>query len=432
MSRALDGLKNKLTPKQYDVLIRWLEERPACIVLSGGMRSGKTFLLALMFLIEARRHRGANMIIMGATISSVKRNVISLLEMWLGRPLNLGKSNQFELFGNTVYVFGGDASDSYKAVRGFTSSLSLINEMTTLHQSAVNEVFNRTSVEGALVMCDTNPAHPTHYVKTEYIDKSGERNENGRLLLLAEHFTMLHNITLGRDYLDRQLLLFPEGTTEYERNILGHWIVREEGVIYNMFDEKRHLVDYIPADEPIDRYIGALDWGYKHTGVALVVAKTRTGKYYIVEEVAKTEQTFSFWEEEVAKLTAKYNIQVWYADSARPEYVSQMNRVANVVNARKNVNEGIDTVNQLLAEDKLFFIKSAFIKGLDEIYKYVWKTDSTGKESPKKENDDVMDALRYAIYNEHKNTETRTMYGNFSGPIKYSNLKYDPIRRVRR
>lgn len=410
MNSALRRLSTRLTPKQFQTLEYWLQERPATTILSGGMRSGKTFLLALMFILEARRHRGANMIILGATISSVKRNVISLIEMWLGTSLNLGKSNQFELFGNTVYVFGGDSADSYKSIRGFTSSLTLINEMTTLHQSSVNEAFNRTSVEGALVMADTNPAHPSHYVKTEYIDKSGERNGNGRLLIYTEHFTMLHNTTLGRDYLDRQLLLFPEGTTEHERNILGHWIVREEGVIFKMFDEKKHLVDYVPVNEPIDRYIGALDWGYKHTGVALVVAKTRTGKYYIVEEVAKTEETFDFWKEEVARLTSKYNVQVWYADSARPEYVSQMNSVANVVNAKKNVLEGIDTVNQMLAGDKLFFVRSAFVKGLDEIYKYVWKTDASGKESPKKENDDVMDALRYAIYNEHKNTESALMY----------------------
>lgn len=411
---ALEKLQTKLTPKQFDTLCFWMKERPAFTILSGGVRSGKSFLLALFFLIEAKKFKGQNMIIMGATISSVQRNILSLMELWLGKPIKLGKYNQFELFGNTVYVFGGDSADSYKAVRGFTSCLSMCNELTTLHETAIDEVINRTSVKGSMVIADTNPSYPTHFVKTKYIDKSGTRNEDGRLQVYTEHFTMLHNTTLSREYIDRMLTLFPKDTTEYDRNILGHWIVKEEGVIYNMFDEKKHLVDFIPADEPIDRYIGGVDWGFGHYGVALVMAKTRTGKFYLVEEVAKTEETFDFWRDTIKSLNDKYNVSIWYCDSARPEYVSQLSRVVKAVNANKNVLEGIDTVCRLFREDKLFMVRKAFVRGLDEIYKYRWKKTSTGKDEVLKEDDDVLDVIRYICYTETKNTEVKGLYNGIT------------------
>ena len=52
-------------------------------------------------------------------------------------------------------------------------------------------------------------------------------------------------------------------------------------------------------------------------------------------------------------------------------------------------------------QNKLFFLKDKFKKGLQEMYLYTWN-DKLGKEDVKKENDDVLDALRYALFSEYK------------------------------
>ncbi|SPX97075.1 phage terminase, large subunit [Lactiplantibacillus plantarum subsp. plantarum] len=54
----------------------------------------------------------------------------------------------------------------------------------------------------------------------------------------------------------------------------------------------------------------------------------------------------------------------------------------------------------------LFVIKEAIDAFLDEIYQYVWD-EATGL--PVKLNDDVMDALRYAVYNTHERLKARTI-----------------------
>ena len=65
------------------------------------------------------------------------------------------------------------------------------------------------------------------------------------------------------------------------------------------------------------------------------------------------------------------------------------------INANKKVLAGIEVVSKLLKVRKLFFIKENIDKVLEEFNLYVWN-ETTGE--PVKQNDDVLDSLRYAIY----------------------------------
>ena len=81
----------------------------------------------------------------------------------------------------------------------------------------------------------------------------------------------------------------------------------------------------------------------------------------------------------------------------------------NCINANKSVLSGIEEVARLMKQGR-FFVSRAGITGVgddgeklfgkffDEIYQYVWD-EKTGE--PVKLNDDVMDAIRYAIYSQH-------------------------------
>ena len=55
------------------------------------------------------------------------------------------------------------------------------------------------------------------------------------------------------------------------------------------------------------------------------------------------------------------------------------------------------TSSVYLKEKKLFIKRGVIPRFFDEIYQYKWKPNST-KDEPLKEFDDVLDALRYAIY----------------------------------
>jgi len=63
------------------------------------------------------------------------------------------------------------------------------------------------------------------------------------------------------------------------------------------------------------------------------------------------------------------------------------------------VFEGIGYIGSLLKQNKLYFLENVFKQGLKEMYMYVWKK---GQDEPEKSNDDVLDAIRYALFSENK------------------------------
>lgn len=84
----------------------------------------------------------------------------------------------------------------------------------------------------------------------------------------------------------------------------------------------------------------------------------------------------------------------------RPEHVARFQREGiKAINADKARLSGVESVAKLFKTDKLFICKDKVRKFRDEIYQYVWDKK---KGEPIKEFDDVLDALRYAIYTHHK------------------------------
>ena len=67
--------------------------------------------------------------------------------------------------------------------------------------------------------------------------------------------------------------------------------------------------------------------------------------------------------------------------------------------ARKDVLAGISEGASLYKQRRLFVVRENVQRFQEEIYSYVWKP---GADEPVKENDDVQDAVRYAIYSDLK------------------------------
>ena len=73
--------------------------------------------------------------------------------------------------------------------------------------------------------------------------------------------------------------------------------------------------------------------------------------------------------------------------------------------------EGISTVATLFKTNKLLVLEDNVNIFKTEIYNYVW---AKGKDEPIKQQDDVLDSLRYAIYSDIKlsgSTFNRSKYG---------------------
>ena len=394
-----ENKKQALTQKQKEVLETFKTEQPRITILSGAKRSGKTYINNLLMLSHIAKFAGQekNFLVVGATAGSVWRNVMNDWETMLSHEFKRLKDGSVIIFGNRVFIFGGEKSDSWKKIRGMTSHGTYINEATALNKDFFNEVLSRTSGEGARIFIDTNPSTPAHYVKKEFIDKAGEKLQSGRLNIMHFKFRLDDNDNLGEDYIESIKATTPAGAN-YERDILGNWTAHQ-GLVYKDFDESVYI-EHSEIPENLTYLIG-VDWGFTHYGACVAVGFDREGNYYITDLTAKKEKYFDFWKQEIMEYYKKYKVRICYCDSARPEYVAGLRSSGiNGINANKSVLDGIETVARLMKAGKMKISKN--LKGSrleEELYSYSWEEN----DKVVKTDDDVLDAIRYAIYSNEKN-----------------------------
>lgn len=385
--------------KQNEILDCIAVESPKILVCYGAKRAGKTFVLGLGFLSFIAEFKGKVFILGGATQASIQRNILNDWEALLGVTFKFYKDGHFKLFGNKIYPFGGDNSASWKAVRGFTSQGAFLNEATALHETFVKECITRCSETGSVVYMDTNPENPMHFVKSDYIDKSGQRLENGKLNIKAFHFKLEDNDALDQEYIESIKASTPQGVF-YDRDILGLW-VNAEGIVYKDFKSETHIVSVrdIPRDIKWIRFFAGVDWGYEHKGSITVYGMDSKHNIYCLEEVTKKGELIDYWISIAKKFQSQYGYNMpFFADSARPEYLFDFRKAGiNCSRANKKVLAGIGLVSKLIKANKLFLIKENITDLPEEFSLYSWNQGS-GDESVVKKYDDALDSLRYAIY----------------------------------
>lgn len=401
------GLNNLLTAKQQEVLHAYLKGDFKMMILTGAIRSGKTFIDNLLFLYELRRVANQakkqgkvhpQYILAGASSGSIQNNIINSLNNQFGINLTPDRHNHFHLFGVDIIPVYTSSIRGLAGARGFDSFGGYINEASLANQEVFQEILNRCSEPGSKVICDTNPDNPQHFLKTDYID-----NNNPDVKTVTFCFTIDDNTFLPQDYLQQIKPATPSGMF-YDRNILGLW-VSGDGVVYQDFDKKRMVIPESKVPDGLHVYCG-IDWGFDHKGVITVWGDDNKGNVYLLHEYTSQFKFIDYWVSLAKKIQDEYghNLTFW-ADSARPDNVTEFQKAGiNCRNANKARMAGVEKVAEFMKQGKFFVNSDGIDKFLDEIYQYVWD-ENTGE--PKKENDDVMDSMRYAIFNEHRQNKTQ-------------------------
>ena len=407
------SMNDLLTTKQQEVLHSYLADDYKMMILTGAIRSGKTFIDNLLFLYELRRtaesakKRGKihpQYILAGASSGSIQNNVINSLRNQFGIELSPDRHNHFHLYGVDIIPVYTQSIRGLSGARGFDSNGAYINEASLANQFVFQEILNRCSEPGARIICDTNPDQPQHFLKTDYID-----NEKPGLKTKSFRFTIDDNTFLASDYIQQIKAATPTGMF-YDRNILGLW-VSGEGLVYRDFDKSKMVVPQSNIPHDLHIYCG-VDWGFDHKGVITVFGDDNQGSVYLLHEYTSQFKFVDYWINLAKKLQKQYghNLTFW-ADSARPDNVTEFQKAGiNCRNANKARMAGVEKVAEFMKQGKFFVNSDGIDKFLDEIYQYVWD-ENTGE--PKKENDDVMDSMRYAIFNEHRQNKTQFLNSRY-------------------
>lgn len=389
------NLNRLYTPKQIEILKRTNTEDFFILGLHGAKRTGKTVINNDIFLRELIRVRkiADNLkikepmyILAGVSSKTIQNNVLQEIYNRYQLDIKFDKHNSFTLFGvKVVQAFTGTIG-GLGGIRGMTAFGAYVNEASLANEKVFKEIISRCSGDGARIVFDTNPDNPEHWLKKEYIDSKSEN-------IISYHFELDDNTFLSPRYIQNIKESTPSGMF-YDRDIRGLWVTGE-GVVYSDFDSNKHFINDVDNIE-FETYIAGVDWGYSHFGSIVVFGIDKLNNWYLLEEHAKQFKEIDYWVEVALDIKARYGNINFYCDSARPEHVERFRRERiRAINADKSVLSGIEEVARLIKLGRFFVVSDKVKVFKKEIYNYVWD-EKTG--NPVKENDDVMDSMRYAIY----------------------------------
>ena len=407
------ALRNLMTEKQIQVLKSYLNDDWKYMILSGAVRSGKTYIDNYIFLLELRKVRqralqdgteNPKYILAGYSNGTIYNNVISELENTFGIEINYDRRGHFHLFGVEIVPAYTGSSRGIGGIRGMTSYGAYVNEASLATEGVFQEIVQRCSKSGARIICDTNPDSPQHWLKTDYID-----NEDPEARIKSFHFTLDDNTFLADDYVKALKAATPTGMF-YDRSILGLWVTAD-GIVYRDFDQRKMVIHSSQVPRIVKYYCG-VDWGFEHKGVITVWGDDADGNIYLIEEHTSQYKYIDYWVRVANKIRNKYGKGItFWVDSARPDNYSEFLRAGiNARNADKARMAGVERVAEYMKQGKFFAVKEGMDQFLNEVYQYVWD-ENTGE--PKKENDDVLDSCRYAIFNEHKDNQTQFLSSKY-------------------
>ena len=388
-------LNRLYTPKQIEILKRTNTEDFFILGLHGAKRTGKTVINNDIFLRELIRVRkiADNLkikepmyILAGVSSKTIQNNVLQEIYNRYQLDIKFDKHNSFTLFGvKVVQAFTGTIG-GLGGIRGMTAFGAYVNEASLANEKVFKEIISRCSGDGARIVFDTNPDNPEHWLKKEYIDSKSEN-------IISYHFELDDNTFLSPRYIQNIKESTPSGMF-YDRDIRGLWVTGE-GVVYSDFDSNKHFINDVDNIE-FETYIAGVDWGYSHFGSIVVFGIDKQNNWYLLEEHAKQFKEIDYWAEVALDIKTQYGNINFYCDSARPEHVERFRRERiRAINADKSVLSGIEEVARLIKLGRFFVVSDKVKVFKKEIYNYVWD-EKTG--NPVKENDDVMDSMRYAIY----------------------------------
>ena len=376
----------------------------------GSVRSGKTIGSLLAFLIAvAHAPRGGEIVVVGRTRESIARNVFGPLSNpdlfgALARQVTYtAGAPTAKVLGRTVHVLGASDARAEMVLRGLTVALAYVDEATLVAEAFWTQLLARMSVPGARLFATTNPDGPAHWLKKQVVDRATE------LGYRVFHFGIDDNHHLDPAYV-AQIKREYVGLW-YRRFILGEW-VQAEGAVFETWDPARHVVpaEQLPAMDQV--LLAGVDYGDVHAtrGYLLGLGPDPVNggyRLYVLSEWAPGRMTIGQHSADLRRWLADQPHEAWRepewlaVDSAASSFKHQLfhDGMTNVRNAHKNVLAGIQTVSAALAVGKLV-VADTCTHLIEKLPGYVWddKATARGDTKPVKENDDEVDALRYAVY----------------------------------
>lgn len=369
----------------------------------GATGSGKSWL-DYAYVIPKRmlalKGQGA-CVILGNTQGTAKRNILEPMQELHGSKLvtDVNSDNWCRIYGKKVYVLGADNKKHIDRIRGMTIEYAYGDEMTTWNEGVFQMLKSRLRCEHSYFDGTGNPEAPTNFLK-QFIDSDAD--------IFCQSSKIFDNPFLPKQFVE-DLCKEYEGTVYYPRYILGEW-TRAEGLIYPMYEDA--LIDDLSDD--YSEYGICVDYGTQNAFAVILWARSGnewhaideyyysgrdTGRQKADDEYADDLDKFTDWlfeKDSNGHQIVNRKIETIIDPSAASfKAMLQKRGRYKVRDADNDVLNGIRNVATSMNRGKIKVHKS-LRNWKKEVSGYTWD-EKEGKECPIKENDHLMDAMRYFV-----------------------------------
>lgn len=353
-------------------------------LLEGSVSSGKTWISLVLWAFWVKTMpENVPYMMCAKSLTTLKRNCLLLLQDLVGEDnftFSLS-AKEGKLFGRKIFLEGANDARSEAKIRGLTLQGAYCDELTQFPRDFFTMLLSRLRLPEAKIIATTNPDSPSHWLKTEYIDRAEQLN------FLDVKFLLDDNSTLPKDYVEN---IKREYTgVFYERFILGLWVLAE-GLIYPNFQE---AIAEAP-NSPIEAKCLSIDYGTQNPFAALLWEK-HGGVWYAVKEfyysgrATNRQKTDDEYGEDMDKFVEPYLLP-----DEKLETIIDPSAASFIALLKKKSWSKVRTADNAV-EDGIRETASAMHRGLikfsptlrnwrKECESYVWEE---GTEKPLKEND---------------------------------------------
>jgi phage terminase large subunit len=358
----------------------YLEDWPI-ICNEGGSRSGKSYSTIQILVSLATNTDNLRISIVSHSLPHIKRGAFRDLKQILEDTGNwyedwMKWTDFVYTFPNGSYIELFGLEDEGKA-RGPGRDILFVNEANLISKVLFDQLAMRTT--GKIFM-DWNPAEFNSWV---YDVADNPKNKK-------IHSTYLDNI----HNLSRQQIEYIESYKDLPDQFM--WEVfglGKRGASKELIYTAWKICSQLPGKGQV--FYG-LDFGYT-APTAMVKVEYYEGALYVEQMIYQTKLTINDLTTRLKALNLQRSDEI-FCDSAEPKSIEELKRAGfNAKPAEKDVWGGIMKVKSypLFIADNSKDLKA-------ELQSYKWKTDRDGNiasdEAPVKENDHLLDSLRYSVF----------------------------------
>lgn len=362
-------------------------------VICSGRRFGKT-TLSVNIIAKAIADGKTKIAYIAPTYQQARDIAWEMFKkVFLGADFNESRL-EIRIGDRTIYLRGWEAIET---LRGQKFDLLVIDEVAMMRNFWINwqEVIRPTltDTKGKCIFIST-PKGFNHFYDLFNLEQKDTDYK-------SFHYTSYDNPHIPHEELDkaREEITEDRFAQEYMADFR-----KTEGLVYKEF--KREL--NVTTQEPTNciETILPIDFGYVNPAAILPIRIDGDNHYWIKEEWYKTGQTT----DQIAEQALLYKSTKCYPDPAEPDRIAILRKAGlNCREVSKDIVAGVDHIRELFKQGRIHIHPDCknLIYEL-ETYRYPDKKPEQNEiEKPVKDNDHLLDCLRYGLYT-HKPIIKRT------------------------